>query len=168
MNKCLMIIIFILLTSCAAHGISDEPVINFDKSEKVSLKMVELFPEYTFHDEVRELLEITISSNIELFKTSLDNSTTLSASIGACDNGKHLPALAFNSVFLKRKTIEFYLMSNTQPELRENGGFKYQLYINFNKYKEGRYKDLKLCAKIKGSSYGTSFTSNIIELPLAQ
>ncbi|GAA0856628.1 hypothetical protein [Aliiglaciecola litoralis] len=166
MEKYLILSFFTLLTSCAVHEVNSEPLIIFEKSEKVALKMVDLFPDYKNESEIRELLEITFSSDTELFALSLKKSTTLRASIGLCNEDKHMPEIAFNAVFLDGKTIEYYLISNSEPSLKERKSFQYQLYLNFDTLQSQLYKKAKLCAEIIGSSYGSKFRSNKIELPL--
>lgn len=128
--------------------------------------MVKLFPDYKKKSEVRELIELTISSDVELFALSLNKSTTLRASIGLCEDGKDMPELAFNSVFLDGKTIEYYLINDHEPSVEGKADFKYQLYINYAVLKKQIKVQDTLCAEIIGSSYGNYFRSNVIELPL--
>ncbi|MEJ6477011.1 hypothetical protein [Pseudoalteromonas piscicida] len=166
MKRYLIITCLSLLSSCAALGVDINPLIEFQKAEKIKLKMFELFPDYKDKSEARELIELTISSDVELLTLSIENSTTLKASIGLCRDGKHIPELAFNSVFFKGKTIEYYLINGLEPRVKDNTKFQYQLYLNYAVLESQIKTRDTLCAEIKGSSYGSSFSSNVIELPL--
>lgn len=168
MNRLFLFLCAALLSSCSALILASEPQISLVEVKQVSVKMISIFPDYKNVDEERKLIEITFISDQELIAKSLKNSMTLIVNIGYCSNLEHLPSLAFNTVFYKRKTIRQYLMLGKAPEPESSSDFEYQAYINLDNYQKTIAKngEKKLCLNVAGASYLDSFVSNRIEIPI--
>lgn len=160
------IIFSVFLVSCAAAANPEGPNIKYGGAQQIQKKMIELFPDFKNANETRKLIEITIQSDIELIKYSIEKSTTLFAKVSKCHGDDHMAAVAFNSVFFHGKDLGFYLFNNRIPDTESLNIYEYKIYVNYDDYTEEIHgKMLDICIKVIGNSYGYKFESNKVKLP---
>ena len=166
MLRLVHIIFCVLLVSCATTVNSGEPIIKYGGAQQTQKKMIELFPDFKNANETRKLIEITILSDVELIKYSIEKSTTLFARVSKCDSDDHMPTVAFNSVFFHEKDLGFYIFNKKTPNIEPLNMHEYKIYVNYNNYLEEIHgKKFDMCIKVIGNSYGYKFESNKVKLP---
>jgi hypothetical protein len=153
-----------IVGACSAIG--KQPEISFIKVAKIEKPVVDIFPSYKFKDEMRQFLEVSFSSDLEVISLSLKKDMALRVIIGLCTDFYDAPSLAFPNVYLNGKTIESYTKNENEPNVTELDNTTYQAYINYLDYEKfiRDTTDTDLCLQVRGASYASSFKSNKVKI----
>lgn len=163
MPKLIVAFFCVILSSCVSVG---EPHINYVGAKKLNMSLNEIYTDFTNLGEVKDVIEITISSEIDIFKFSLEKSLALNARISQCSVGENIPSIIMNRIHFDGKEYRFYLQENSIMDIEKSDSYEYKVFLDYEDYlTEIRENGIDLCIQFQGSTYFYHFFTNKVRLP---
>ena len=169
-NEMKLFVFSVLIVSLMSCVSLNKASISLVQIELLAVELRKAFPDYKGKEDIRDMFELTISSDKDLFELARNNGTTmvLRNTLEVCQSD-NTDSLSFPGVYIKKGQSEYqeYLTDdrhNTFPD-------EFKILVNKREFVEitSNYADgEKICLKVSAGNYFSYFSTNELEFELGK